>query len=76
MPQIVRDQFERELEKYFRVKHAIAVNSGTSALIATLCSMDLNGGEVITTPFTFVEPQLPKKPEPFCQYTCSEDAAI
>jgi dTDP-4-amino-4,6-dideoxygalactose transaminase len=54
MPQIVRDQFERELEKYFRVKHAIAVNSGTSALIATLCSMDLNGGEVITTPFTFV----------------------
>jgi len=53
MPQIIRDMFEQEFAKQFNVEHAIAVNSGTSALIATLCSMDLNGGEVITTPFTF-----------------------
>jgi len=53
MPQIIRDLFEQEFAKQFEVEHAIAVNSGTSALIATLCSMDLNGGEVITTPFTF-----------------------
>ena len=36
-------------------KHAIAVNNGTTALIAALQVLDLQpGDEVITTPFTFV----------------------
>jgi dTDP-4-amino-4,6-dideoxygalactose transaminase len=54
MPQIIRDLFEEEFKKVFGVRDAIAVNSGTSALIATLCSLDLKPtDEVITTPFTF-----------------------
>ncbi|QAY74571.1 DegT/DnrJ/EryC1/StrS family aminotransferase [Agromyces protaetiae] len=36
-------------------KHAIAVNNGTTALIAALQVLDLQpGDEVVTTPFTFV----------------------
>ncbi len=36
-------------------KHAVAVNNGTTALIAALQVLDLQpGDEVITTPFTFV----------------------
>ena len=55
MPAIVRDIFEKEFTKRFGVKDAIAVNSGTSALIAALWSLDLQpGDEVITTPFTFI----------------------
>ena len=54
MPAIVRDLFEEEFKKEFGVRDAIAVNSGTSALIATLCSLDLKPtDEIITTPFTF-----------------------
>ncbi len=46
------------LEEQFRsvagTTHAIAVNSGTAALIASLQVLDLEpGDEVITTPFTF-----------------------
>jgi dTDP-4-amino-4,6-dideoxygalactose transaminase len=37
------------------VKHAIAVNNGTTALVAALQVMDLDpGDEVVTSPFTFV----------------------
>lgn len=37
------------------VKHAVAVNNGTTALVAALEVMDLApGDEVLTTPFTFV----------------------
>jgi perosamine synthetase len=48
-----------ELETAFAdqagTKHAIAVNNGTTALIAALQVLDLQpGDEVITTPFTFV----------------------
>ncbi len=54
MPAIVRELFEQEARKYLGVADAIAVNSGTSALIATLASLDMKpGDEVITTPFTF-----------------------
>jgi len=54
MPQIIRDLFEQEFKKKFEVEHAIAVNSCTSALIATLWSLDLKPeDEIITTPFTF-----------------------
>jgi perosamine synthetase len=55
MPAIVRKIFEEEFTKRFKVKQSIAVNNGTSALIAPLWSMDLKpGDEVITTPFTFI----------------------
>lgn len=55
MPAVVRSIFEEEFSKKFGVKHAVAVNNGTSALIGALWSLDLKpGDEVITTPFTFI----------------------
>lgn len=46
--------FEEECASYFGVKHAVALNSGTDALVLGLASMDIQpGDEVITTPFTF-----------------------
>ena len=55
MPQVVRDIFEKELKDYFDVEDVIVVNSGTSALIATILSLDLvPTSEIITTPFTFI----------------------
>jgi len=39
----------------FGVKHAVAVNNGTTALVAALEVLDLHpGDEVVTSPFTFV----------------------
>ncbi len=46
-------RLERLAEDTFGVKHAIAVNSGTMALMAALKGMDLEPGEIITTPYTF-----------------------
>jgi dTDP-4-amino-4,6-dideoxygalactose transaminase len=46
-------EFEKEFCKVMGVEDAIAVNSGTSALIAALWSLDLKGKFVITTPFTY-----------------------
>jgi dTDP-4-amino-4,6-dideoxygalactose transaminase len=46
-------RLEREIEKRFKVKHAVAVNSGTAGLHCGLQSLDLRGGEVITSPYTF-----------------------
>ncbi len=55
MPAVVRDIFEEYVKERFGLKDCIAVNNGTSALIAPLWSMDLQpGDEVITTPFTFI----------------------
>lgn len=46
--------FEEECASYFGVKHAVALNSGTDALVLGLAAMDIQpGDEVITTPFTF-----------------------
>jgi len=55
MPVAVRKMFEDYCIESMRVKDVIAVNSGTSALIASLWSMDLKpDDEVITTPLTFI----------------------
>ena len=54
MPQVIRELFETEFCRRLGCSHAVAVNSGTSALVGALSSLDLAGGEVITTPFTFV----------------------
>lgn len=46
---------EQEYAKYCQVKHAVGVNSGTSALHLALLAAGIQpGDEVITVPFTFV----------------------
>ena len=46
-------QFEAQAAAYFGVKHAIAVNSWTSGLIAAVGAIGLEpGDEIITTPWT------------------------
>ena len=48
-------QFEREFAAYCGTKHAIAVNTGTSALHLALLAAGVGpGDEVVTVPFTFV----------------------
>jgi len=47
--------FETELCNFLKVKHVIAVNSGTSALYAALIAADIKKGDEILVPsFTFV----------------------
>jgi len=47
-------EFEQEFAKYVGVKHAVAVNSGTSALHLCMRALDIkDGDEVITSPFSF-----------------------
>jgi dTDP-4-amino-4,6-dideoxygalactose transaminase len=51
----VVEQYERDLEKHFGVKHALAVFNGTVALHVAMAALDLGpGDEVITTPYTFL----------------------
>jgi perosamine synthetase len=48
-------QFEERFAAMVGVKHAIAVNNGTTSLVASLTALDLKpGDEVVTSPFTFV----------------------
>jgi UDP-4-amino-4,6-dideoxy-N-acetyl-beta-L-altrosamine transaminase len=48
-------EFEQAICKYIGCQHAIAVNSGTSALDIAVQSLALpKGSEIITTPFTFM----------------------
>jgi UDP-4-amino-4,6-dideoxy-N-acetyl-beta-L-altrosamine transaminase len=47
-------EFEQAIIRYLGCRHAIAVNSGTSALDIAIQSLGLEkGSEIITTPFTF-----------------------
>ena len=47
-------RLEREIERKFGVRHAVAVNSGTAALHAALASLNLKDGqEVVVSPYTF-----------------------
>lgn len=55
MPAFVREAFENYVRNEFDLQDCVAVNNGTSALIACTWSLDLKpGDEVITTPFTFI----------------------
>ena len=48
-------EFERIIAEYVGVKHAVAVNSGTSALHLIIRALEIGeDDEVITTPFSFI----------------------
>lgn len=47
-------EFEEKFAEYVGSKYAIGVNSGTAALDLCLKAYDIKGGELITTPMTFV----------------------
>jgi dTDP-4-amino-4,6-dideoxygalactose transaminase len=50
----VVDQFEREMEAYLPVTHAVGCASGTDAILLALRAFDCGpGDEVVTSPFTF-----------------------
>jgi 8-amino-3,8-dideoxy-alpha-D-manno-octulosonate transaminase len=49
------DEFEDKVKEITGAKHALAVSSGTAALIVALKGIGIKpGDEVITTPFTFI----------------------
>ncbi|UTY57081.1 DegT/DnrJ/EryC1/StrS family aminotransferase [Massilia sp. erpn] len=48
------DEFERNMAGYTGISHALAFNSGTSALLAGLLAIDVKGREVICPSFTFI----------------------
>lgn len=51
----VVEQFEQKFAEIHGVDHAIAVNNGTTALVAALQAHGIGpGDEVVTSPFTFV----------------------
>jgi perosamine synthetase len=47
-------EFEKKFADYVGAKYAIGVNSGTAALDLCLKAYGIKGGELITTPMTFV----------------------
>lgn len=47
-------EFEKKFAEYVGAKYAIATNSGTTALDLCLKAYGIKGGELITTPMTFV----------------------
>ena len=48
-------EFEERFAAIAGTRHAIAVNNGTTALVAALQALDLRpGDEVVTSPFTFI----------------------
>lgn len=48
-------QFERNFSSYVGTRHAVAVSSGTTGLIAVMMALQMNPGDnVVTTPLTFI----------------------
>lgn len=47
-------EFEKKFAEYVGAKYCVGMNSGTSALDLCLKVYDIKGGELITTPMTFV----------------------
>lgn len=47
------EEFEDQFKKYIKSKYSVASSTGTSALDIAVQSLNLNKGEIITTPFTF-----------------------
>jgi len=47
-------EFEERFADYVGVEHAVALNSCTAALHLSLKVMDVDGGEVITSPMSFI----------------------
>lgn len=47
-------ELERELARTFGVPDVVCVGNGTAALQLAFRALDITGGEVITTPFTFI----------------------
>src|SRR3990167_108850 len=47
-------EFEEKFAKYVGAKYCVMTNSGTSALDLCLKAYGIKGGELITTPMTFV----------------------
>jgi perosamine synthetase len=47
-------EFEDKFAAYVGTKYAVGVNSATAALHLAMKVMDVDGGEVITTPMTFI----------------------
>ena len=46
-------QFESKLKTFYKVKHAIVLNSWTSGLVAAVGALDIEpGDEIIVTPWT------------------------
>lgn len=51
----VVEELERRFADLSGVSHAIAVNNGTTSLVAAIAALDLvPGDEVVTSPFTFI----------------------
>ncbi len=49
----LHQEFERRLARYLAVEHISVVCNGTTALQLALRAFDIDGGKVITSPFTF-----------------------
>jgi len=47
-------KFEEEYAKYTGTDHAVSTSSGTNALQIAMLAMGINGGEVLTTPASFI----------------------
>ena len=47
-------QLEKDLQEKYRIRNLVVVTNGTIALQLAIKALKLNGGEIITTPFTWI----------------------